>query len=408
MIRLLVAVVLIGAPSLARAQGEAAHKAVHPIYAAVSVDSPQDRDARRRFGEAAAKFGLGTVETVDIPGPPEPKAQALLRAGMAAVEVLRFDEAQVALDAAAAEVANTGAAGLSPAELADLFLFQATALQKADWKDLPTPFTDIAPPGAKDAYLRAATLTPERVLPPRQFRPLVVASWQKAVAEIQARPRGAILVRAAPSAQISIDGGAALLSPAVAQNLPYGDHVIRGEDLGRKPWVVVVSLSLPTLEVDMPETPALALDPADAAAHARRMGASFGLVASLKRGAALDLQLSLIDARTGTQRDATVVPLGGDAGTGGLLEATVMRLDEQARKDEVRGQGRDAEATGPPFGLALAPPAPAPATDAPRLSSDPVGWARAHWPLVTAVGACVGTALILGLVVAHDDRMAIR
>ncbi len=394
--------------SAGRATAETPRPAVHPIYAAVSVDSLQDQDARRRFASSVARFGLGPVETMDIPAPAAPRAADLLRTGVAAIEALQFPEAQAALDAAAAEIADSGAAGLTPAQLADVFLFQATAIQKADWKDLPAPPSDISPPRAKEAYLRAAILTPDRVLPPRHFRPLVVASWALAVAEIAARPRGTILVRASTSAHISIDGGPLLLSPAVAQNLPYGDHVIRGEDLGRKPWVAVVALTNPTLEINVPETPAVRLSDAEAAAHALRMGAPFALVASLNRGLSLELQLTMIDAKTGAVRDAVVVPFAGDAT---ILESTVMRLDEQARKEAIvrmrQADGQD-PGGGTVMGIGQVPASDTEKLGAPLFMDDPVAWTRVHRPLVAAIGIAVGMALVLGLTVASDSKMAVK
>jgi hypothetical protein len=46
------------------------------------------------------------------------------------------------------------------------------------------------------------------------------------------------------------------------------------------------------------------------------------------------------------------------------------------------------------------PPHKAP--EKPAFRENPEGWASAHWPLLTAVGVAVGSALVLGIVVAAD------
>ena len=106
------------------------------------------------------------------------------------------------------------------------------------------------------------------------------------------------------------------------------------------------------------------------------------------------------------RRDAAVEPIAGDEGA---LDAAVMRLDEQARRLD---RGRTAPlvpagptATSDSVAPVILPPvlvAPAPAR--PRLGEDPAAWVRDHWPLVAAVGALVGTALVLSIGVASDQR----
>src|SRR5688572_26592439 len=166
---------------------------VHPIFAAADV--PQLDVAHQQFSAAVARRKLGPVEVMDIPGPPAPRAKALLAAGRLAVETKKFPEAETALTAAANEVMVTGGAGLTTAELADVFLYLGMALQKADWKDPPTPYEEITPPEAKQAYLRAAVLAPDRALLPRQFPPLAIASWKLATTAVSKRGKSNLVVR---------------------------------------------------------------------------------------------------------------------------------------------------------------------------------------------------------------------
>jgi hypothetical protein len=253
------------------------------------------------------------------------------------------------------------------------------------------------PEKAKEAYLRAAVLAPDRVLEGRQFPPLVMASFRKATAEVNARPRGTIAVKASGTAEITVDGGRTLLSPASVPDLPYGDHLVRVEDVGHQPWSAVVTLTQSRLDIDAPKTAPLMPDDGEAAAHARRMGAANALVAVLKNDGGWSLELHLVDATGGKVRDAVVVPLGGE---GGALDAAVMRLDEQARRRELERAG----VLVPSSELAIGTvPASAP-PPGPRFSDDPGGWARQHWPLLTAIGAAVGTALVLSIAVASDTR----
>jgi hypothetical protein len=399
LLRICVAALIATAASpRAHAAEPPAASTIHPIFSAVP-DVPRAEEARQRFAVAVARHNLGPVETMDAPSPAAPRAAELLATGRKAVETKRFDEAQAALDAAVAEVLASGADGLEPAQLADLFLYQGMAAQKADWKDLPQPLTEIVPPKAKEAYLRAAVLAPDRTLIPRLFPPLAVESWKLATAEVARRPRGSVLVRAPSSALISIDGGPLRPGLSPASNLIYGDHFIRVEDPGRQRWAAVVPLALPVLEIDVPAPPALTLADADAAAHARRQGAVFALVAELGPGLPARLEVRLIEAQTGVRRDATTLAFPGE---GTAVDAAVARLEQRARQARFgQEQGAPAE-PGRIQDIAVAPvPAAPPA--GPRIGHDPAGWARQNWPAVTAVGVALAAVLVLGVLTARSD-----
>jgi hypothetical protein len=370
---------------------------VHPIFAALP-DLPQGDEAHRRFAAAAARHRLGPVEVMDVAGPPAARARDLLRAGRAAVEQKQFADAEKALDLAVVEVNASGAAGLTPEELVDLFIHQGMAAQRADWKDLPAPLKEITPPKAKQAYLRAAVLDRTRALLPRQFPPLAIESWRLAVAEVSARPRGSLLVRAPSSALIAVDAGPLKPGLLPAADLVYGDHWVRVEDPGRKSWAATVPLAEQSMEIEAPTTTPLSLDDAAAAAHARRQGAAYALVAEPRPGRPVTVELRLVEVDTGNRRDATTVALA-DAGA---LEAAVMRLDEGARRARLTDPGPREHP--PALGdLRLAPVPPSPDPTGPRFSEDPGAWARARWPLVTAVGVAVASSVLLGILAANDN-----
>lgn len=392
---LAIPLVMAAAPALAQAPAPA--PLVHPIYAE-TPGSGRNKQAHAQFSEAVGRYRLGPVEVMDIPAPPAPRAPELLRAAMPLTEKLKFAEAEAMLDAAVAEVTSTGGAGMTRATLSDLYLFQAIAAQKANWNEPETPPVELAPPKAKEAYLRAAVLAPDRVLERRRYPPLAIASFALAAAEVKKRPRGQIVVRGSSTAEISIDGDPEQLAPATARELPYGEHIVRVEEVGHQPWAIVVPLALSALEIDAPTTPALVLDDARPAAQARRVGASFALVAALKLRPRAELGLRLVDAATGGLRDAITVPFAGE----GALDAAVMRLDEQARRAAL---GKQEGSVGlPSADLVVAPvPSGATAPSGPPLADDPRGWARRHWPLLTAIGTTVAMAVVLGIAVARDD-----
>jgi hypothetical protein len=298
-----------------------------------------------------------------------------------------------------AEVMKSGGAGLSAASLSELFLQQAIAAQKANWLDLDGPVTELTPPKAREAYLRAAVLAPARVLERRRYPPLAIASYQLATAEVKQRPRGQLTVQARPGAAINLDAGADQPTPATARDLPYGEHFVRVEEVGHLPWGGMVTLAAPDVELAAALNAALVPSDVQAAAQARRMGAAVALLAFLKLGPRIELELHLVDATTGHLRNATVVPYGLDTGP---LEAAVMRLDEEARRTAL---GQQADTVGIPstdLTVGTVPDrAPPPG---PPLRDDPRGWAQRHWPLLTAIGVAVGTAVVLGIAVASDNR----
>ena len=370
---------------------------IHPIFAAADV--PQTDVAHKAFSTAVARHQMGPVEVMDIPGPPDPRAKILLATGRAAVEAKRFGEAEVALRAAANEIRATGGAGLTSAELADLFLYLGMALQQADWKDPAAPPVDISPAAAKEAYLRAAVLASDRVLLPRQFPPLAIASWQLALAEVKKRLHGNLLVRVPETALVSVDAGPLHSGLLPATDLVQGDHWVRVEDPGRRPFGTMIDLNEPARELEVEAQPVLVLSDAPAAASARRQGAAFALIAELHPGRPANIQLKLVHATTGKQRDAATVPVS-DASA---LEAAVVHLDEVARKERF-GESRAAVISAPALGeIALAPVDARPLGVNQRLSDSPRAWFKTRWPVLTAVGVAVGAALVLGVMVAHDD-----
>ena len=393
------ATVLFSAAVARQALADEPASIVYPIYAQMP-EAAQNERAQRELTRAALRYHMRPVEVVDIETPAPPPTGAAIEAGVDLVKKLAFDDAKKQLDGAAEKTAQTGGAGLTTAELAELYLARAMAIAKADWK--PERSVDEATRvRAYEDYVRAATLTPDRTLNPHDYPPQTLEDWARAVAEVKQRSQGTLTVTGSSAALVTFDGQAPLAAHGgVTFKGFYGEHLVSVEEAGRAPWGSPVLINAPSTDVAIPGRAALTLDDKVAAAHARRMGAKFALVAELRLGEGPpELQLRLVDV-TGIRHDATVVPLTQEAGA---IDAAAMRLDEEARRIEHLGlaPGGDLELppAPPPVGtpplIAQAPPPPL----HPSLMDDPGAWTRAHWPLVAAVGTLVGASLILGLTV---------
>ncbi|HSY40727.1 MAG TPA: hypothetical protein VLA79_14400 [Polyangia bacterium] len=379
---------------------------VHPIYAHLP-DAPENDSARQLFTAAATRYNLRPVEVVDVPAPAEPHAPTDVRMGILNAQKLAFSESQHDLDAAAAEVATTGGAGLTAAELGDLYLFRAMAVARADWNAQPTAAPTDARTKAFDDYLRAATLAPNRTLNERELPPQVVADFKRAQEIVRKRPLGTLIVKGPADAQIALDGGALMpvAGGVTIHDVSFGEHLIRVEQIGYAPWGTIVPFGQPSVEIDVPTRAALTLDDATAAAHARRMGARFALVGAAKGGPGAPVEISLVDSGSGARRDSALVPTTGEAGQ---IDAAVMRLDEEARRVMLEQQTAGGGVAPPPVAAdpgasALGPPLLlTPASNRVRFSDDPAAWARDHWPLLTAIGVVAVTAIVLTAAVSSD------
>jgi hypothetical protein len=390
--------------SAAESALEDAPSVVHPIYAHMP-DATQNDTALRELTAAAGHYRLRMVEVVDIEAPPPPKTAAELKAGIQLVQKLAFADALKQLDAAATDADNSGGAGLSVAEMADVYFYRAMAIAKADWK--PERSVDAATRArAFEDYVRAAAINPDRTMEPRDLPPQVLEDWQAAVAEMRRRPKGTLIVRGPAQADITVDGKRPASTESTGATFPdlsYGEHLVQVNQVGHAPWGSRALVNLPSADLIVPPLPALTFDDGTAAAHARRMGAKFALLAELKLGdGPPQIEMRLIDI-TGIRHDAGRAPLTGEVGA---IDATVMRLDEEARRIDQLGLAPSNSAVATPLPTAPPPPTTPVAVVGPTpratLRDDPAAWARDHWPLVTAVGVMAAATLVLGLTVAFE------
>jgi hypothetical protein len=249
---------------------------------------------------------------VDLAAPPPPRASAALATAAAFMGELRWPDALRELETAAHDAVVTGAAGLSPAELSDIYLFRAIVRQKLQPAETARIWED---------YVRAATYTPERVLDPGRVSPTAVETWSRAVAAVQARASATLIVRAPADATIAIDGRTPVRSPALVPGLRPGEHLVRVEEPGRWPWAVQVPISSASVEMDVPVRPELSLDDGSAADLAAKHQARFALVAEPRPGRGQPLLvLRLVDTATRLRRAAAVVLLPADRELGAAIE----------------------------------------------------------------------------------------
>jgi hypothetical protein len=394
--------VLVASMALATARRAAAEDLplVHPIYAKLP-DLAEDDFTRRAFTAAVARYQLFPLEVIDVPAPAAPKAPELVKAAIAKTAKLAFDEALPDFDAALAELETSGGAGLSTGELGDLFFYRGWTIARADWKAPAAADAASITPARTQAsadYARAAVLAPDRAVNPREVPPQVVADFARAVAEARQAPRATLVVRGDADAQVSLDGAKAtpVAGGVTFHDVPYGEHFLAVDELGRAPWGKRFALGATSAEETIPPRDALTLDDRIAADHARRMGALFALVAERKPGPGARVELRLVDL-AGKKHDAALVSTTADEH--GALDAAVMRLDEDARRIQ---QVQLAHGTPAPMPVAAPPDTPPPILLPPprgraTFHDDPLAWARDRWPLMTALGVVVGAALVLGV-----------
>jgi hypothetical protein len=373
----------------------------HPIWAS-TPNAEWDAPAYAQFVAAVAERGLGAPETVTIPSPAAAPTPELLAQGLVALRAAAFEKAAKLLGDAAKSALATGGAGLGPGQAASLFFHQAVAIQLTSGTTYSEPFTAITPPEAKTAYLRAAVLGGGESLDQEAADPLVEASWRMAKTLAADRPRTSLTVNGHARAKVSVDGREPQPSPASFSSLTTGEHFVLVEEPGHLPWSTTIEIGGAQNRIDVPATPLSVYDATAAIDHARSQGASFALVGQLHLGSKIEIDLRLLDVRTGKLRGTTAVAVAASPESPDLV-AAVLRLDELA--DQVDLARRTAGADGRPRSpLSLAPPPSRAPEGGPEFAQDTQGWLRQHWPLATAVGTAVGTALALGIVVAKDKR----
>lgn len=375
-----------------------AQSMLYPIWAQVP-DIAENIAARDRFERALRARGLGPSILASIHIPPAPRTPELYQKAISASPFAPPHLTLQAFTAAVDEALANGGAGLRRHELTDLFFRQAVAILAANPSPSASASNQAAIADAKRACLRAAVLGLEQTpLGPDHHSPVRDLA-DRAIFEVKERPRANLFVHAPVTATVFIDGQI-YPAPAQARALSYGEHFIRVEEKGFAPWSVVAIVNEPDFHLDPPQNLLLQFSPSQAASMAQSQGAAFSLLGQLRLGAHHVIDLSLIESGTGVIRASASVPAGGDETP---LIAAVLRLDEEANRANLLR--RHPENKTLPFNASMPPTKP---SVPPLFQQDPLGWGRTHWPLVTAIGTTIGSALILGILVATSNNSSQR
>ncbi len=217
---LTIGVALIGAVAGLAATSAAAPGPEVAIFHAPAGAPPPAPAIKRALADGARREGIAWIDA-SAPADPPPETIARIRRGATAYAELRFEAAIADLDAAAIELAASGAIDLAPADISDLFLFRGLArVQLGDVR-------------AWDDLVAAAAIDPSRVLDPQVFPPRAIESFARAVTAAQAAGRAALTITAPAGCAIAIDGAGAADGRA---EVVRGPHYATARCPGYRPW----------------------------------------------------------------------------------------------------------------------------------------------------------------------------
>jgi hypothetical protein len=223
-----------------------------------------------------------------------PATGSILKRGIEAYDALRFDDAWQTLDEARALADRTGAAGLSQAQLADLFLYRG--LVKIQQGELNAYW---------DELVTSVTIDPVRVLDPARFPPRVASELERVHQALTDRKRATLGVDAPSGCTVLVDGAPA---SAVGSAQPLvGSHWVYVTCADRAPWGSRVELTGDQLVVA--RNPALAPPTDDELLiQARTVGATAFVAVEVRSGVGT-ARLVGVDGR---ERDRRSVVIAGD------------------------------------------------------------------------------------------------
>ncbi|HEY0189676.1 MAG TPA: hypothetical protein VGC42_01045 [Kofleriaceae bacterium] len=234
-----------------------------------------------------------------------PATAATLRRGIEAYDALRFEDAWTTLDEARELADRTGAAGLSQAQLADLFLYRG--LVKIQLGDTNAYW---------DELITAVTIDPVRVLDPARFPPRAQTELDRVHQALADRRHATLAVDAPPACTTLIDGAAA---SAVGSAQPLvGSHWVHVTCADRAPWGTRVELSGDQLVVARNTVLAPPTDD-DILIQARTAGAKAFVAVEIRSG----VGTARLVGADGRERDRRSVAITGDLTT---LAAAVSEL----------------------------------------------------------------------------------
>jgi hypothetical protein len=242
--------------------------------------------------EAVARArGAAVIDRSPHPTTTAQTAQKL-RDAIATYQRLDFQQAKDQLDAVRSEIDGNGAAGLSPAQLSDLFVFRG--LVRGNLGDDSGSFDDL---------VTAAGVDPTRALDPQVFTPKQVDEFDRAKEAIAQRKTVKLTIEPPAGCAVTVD--AAPVTGAVDRTL--GHHWMRVTCPDREPSGRQIEL---TGDVTYPVEPPPYLPPSDSdlLVQARTAGSRAVVVVEV-HGTVGTARLVGLDGR---ERDRRTVTLTGD------------------------------------------------------------------------------------------------
>jgi hypothetical protein len=264
-------------------------------------------------GAVAHELGAALIDRsparAALPTPIAP----LVKRGIDAYDALRFTDAASLLDQARDAADRTGAAGLTPAELSDLFLYRGLVQAQLD-----------NPAAAWDELATALVIDPARLLDPSRFPPRVVADVERARVAVGARAVATLAIQAPPTCTLTIDGVAS--TGTFTGRL--GAHWVRATCTDRPAWGARITLTGVADHLAIAGAPYAAPDDAELVVQARVAAARAFVIVEV-RGAVGTARLLGVDGR---ERDRRSVAITGDLAP---LAAAVRSLLRPARPPAV-------------------------------------------------------------------------
>ncbi len=242
--------------------------------------------------EAAARaHGAAVIDRSPAPPAAIETAKTLQRA-IDAYDALKYDEARAVLDQVRDQVDRTGGAGLSRAQLSDLFLYRG--LVKVQLGDET---------GAWDELVSAVVVNPDRVLDRGRFPPKIVELFDRARDETLHKQAPADIEIEAPlGCTVFVDEVAVT---GKARGNP-GSHWVRTDCPDRTPWGQRVDVPATGLHVRADPLPYAPPSEAELLVQARSALNVRALVIVEVHGNLATARLISIDGRERDRRNVTV------------------------------------------------------------------------------------------------------
>lgn len=240
--------------------------------------------AARRAGAAVIDRSPGQVG--------EAQTAQVVQRGIDAFDKLDLDTAWQALEQARSEVVRTGGAGLSRAQLSDLFLYRG--LIKAQQGDTTAAWEEL---------VVANTIDPTRELDPGRFAPMVRSEFERAKQTVAAKDRAKLTLQLPEGCTANVDG-----APIAGQiELVVGPHWINTTCTDRQPYGYRIEL---TTDVTVPIDPVRFSPPSDSdlLVQARTAGSRAFVSIEVRSGVATARLVGL----DGRERDRRTVAVAND------------------------------------------------------------------------------------------------